>query len=107
MTIANILRYGAEAPLPEAIPLRAGPLSLIYENGDLRYIRLGEREVIRRIYIALRDHNWGTVPNILTNVHMEIADDSFSIEYQVKNQRGEIDFGWSANITGSLDGTIN
>jgi len=46
MTIANILRYGAEAPLPEAIPLRAGPLSLIYENGDLRYICLGEREVI-------------------------------------------------------------
>lgn len=107
MTIANILRYGAKAPLSEAIPLRAGPLSLIYENGDLRYICLGEREVIRRIYIALRDHNWGTVPNILTNVRMEIGDDSFCIEYEVKNQRAEIDFGWSAKITGSMDGTIN
>ncbi len=107
MTIANILRYGSAAPLPEEIPLRAGPLSLIYENGDLRYIRLGEREIIRRMYIALRDHNWGTVPNILTNVRMEIGDDSFCIEYQVTNQRDEINFGWSAKITGSIDGTIN
>ena len=32
----NVLYYGQEAPLPARTALRAGPLSLIYENGDLR-----------------------------------------------------------------------
>ncbi len=107
MRSSNVIRYGSEAPLPEPIPLRAGPLSLIYENGDLRYIRLGEREIIRRIYAAVRDHNWGTVPNVLANVRMDISDDSFQISYYVDNQRGDIDFGWQATISGDAQGTIS
>ena len=34
----NVLYYGKEDPLPEQKELRAGPLSLIYEAGDLRYV---------------------------------------------------------------------
>ena len=29
-----------------AVPLRAGPLRLVFDRGELRWIRLGEREVI-------------------------------------------------------------
>src|ERR1051325_7393980 len=35
-------------------PLIAGPLSLRFDTGDLRYITLREREVVRRIYVAVR-----------------------------------------------------
>src|SRR5690606_32993794 len=38
----QVIHYGEEKPLPKAIPLRAGPLTMIYEAGDLRYIKLGE-----------------------------------------------------------------
>ncbi len=56
-----VLYYGKDEPLPEQVPLRAGPLTLSYEAGDLRYIKLGEHEILRRIYVAIRDRNWGTI----------------------------------------------
>ena len=42
----NILRYGKETPLPEQIPLRAGMLTMVYEDGDLRSIKYGEHEMV-------------------------------------------------------------
>src|SRR4051794_871857 len=57
----NVLRWGRTEDQPESLSLRAGPLSLRYEEGGLRYIRLGDREVLRRVYVAVRDRNWGTI----------------------------------------------
>ncbi len=54
--------------MPEQRVLRAGPLTMLYENGDLRYIRLGEHEIVRRLYVAVRDRNWGTVLPQFSNV---------------------------------------
>ena len=68
MLPARVLCYGTDEPLPERVPLRAGPLSLIWEGGDLRTIKVGGREVLRRIYVATRDRNWGTVSNVMSNV---------------------------------------
>ena len=62
MRKAQCLLSGTDKPEPPQVRLRAGPLSLFYDNGDLRYIRLGEYEVIRRIYAAVRDRNWRTIP---------------------------------------------
>ena len=77
----NVQYYGKDEPLPEQIDLQAGPLNLFYEAGDLRYIKLGDQEIIRRVYVAVRDHNWDTVIPVLSNVQMDIADDSFRITY--------------------------
>lgn len=69
----NIVRYGSDEPLAEQIPLRAGPLTLIYEAGDVRYLKLGNREILRRIYVAVRDRNWGTIPPRLSNVEWQAS----------------------------------
>ncbi|RPH61099.1 MAG: hypothetical protein EHM81_04965 [Chloroflexi bacterium] len=68
----NTLCYGSPAPLPEQIPLRAGPLHLLYENGSLRHLRYGREEVLLNVYVAVRDHNWGTVPGQLTLLKREL-----------------------------------
>ncbi len=102
----NVQFYGKDEPLPEQMELRAGPLSLIYEGGDLRYIRLGQHEILRRVYVAIRDHNWGTITPLLSNAHMEIGADSFRISYDAQNRQGNIDFFWRGVITGEADGTI-
>ncbi|MCS6848247.1 MAG: hypothetical protein RMN52_11100 [Anaerolineae bacterium] len=98
--------FGSDQPLTERIPLRAGPLTMIYENGDLRYIRYGEREVVRRIYAAARDRAWGTAPNVLSNVQMDVREDAFEIRYTCENRLNDIDFVWEGHLAGDASGTI-
>ena len=102
----NIIRYGNAGPLPQRLPLRAGPLSLSYEDGDLRAIKLGDVEVVRRIYVAVRDRNWGTVLPTYSDVQMDIRADSFRITYSVEHVHNEIDFAWQGEIAGDADGAI-
>lgn len=102
----NVLYNGKDEPLPEQVALQAGPLSLVYEDGDVRYIKLGDKEILRRVYVAIRDRNWGTVLPVISNVQMDIADTSFRISYEVENKEGDIDFFWKGIITGDSDGTI-
>ena len=100
------LYYGKDEPLPEQTELQAGPLSLIFEAGDLRYIRFGEREMLRRVYVAIRDRNWDTILPQLSNVQIECVGDTFRITYDVENKHGEVDFLWRGTITGDANGTI-
>ena len=98
--------YGKDESLPDRTELRAGPLSLIFESGDIRYIRLGGKEILRRVYVAIRDRNWNTLPSVLTNIQIERTDDAFHITYDVENRRGDIDFFWKGTIVGDAQGTI-
>jgi len=104
----SMVRYGSPLPLPQLIPLRAGPLSLMLEDGDLRYIRLGDHEIVRRIYVAVRDHNWGTISPDYTHISVDSRSDSFSIRYDVSNRDPAlgIDFTWHGEISGDPHGTI-
>ena len=38
----NVQYYGKDEPLPDQIDLKAGPLNIFYEAGDLRYIKYGD-----------------------------------------------------------------
>ena len=106
MLPTNVIYYGKAERLPEQIALRAGPLSLVYENGDLRYIRLGQHEIIRRIYVAVRDRNWDTVLPALSNVQIEAGADAFRITYDADHRQGDLRYTWRATIAGDADGTI-
>ena len=106
MIPTRVLYYGKDEPLPERLPLRAGPLTLVWENGDLRYIKMGGVEVVRRIYVAIRDRNWGTAPNAMSNLVMDVGADAFRITYDIENRLNEIHFTWHGEITGAADGTI-
>ena len=97
---------GRTDPPPEARTLRAGPLSVVFESGDLRYLRLGDREVIRRIYVAVRDRNWGTVPARLADVTIDEQPDRFLIRYVAEHAEGPVDFVWRATIEGRPDGSL-
>ena len=102
----RVLYYGKDEPLPEQTQLRAGPLSMVFEAGDLRYIRFGDREILRRIYVAVRDHNWDTILPQLSNVQIEQEGDAFRITYDVANKAGDVDFFWGGTIAGDANGTI-
>ena len=106
MIPTRVLYYGKDEALPGRVALRAGPLTLVWEDGDLRYIKMGDVEVVRRIYVAIRDRNWGTAPNVMSNLALDAGVDSFRITYDVDNRLNEIHFTWHGEITGAADGTI-
>lgn len=106
MVPRNVLYYGTDDVLPEPQEVHAGPLSAIYLNGDLHYIRMGSREIIRRIYMAVRDRHWGTIAPTLSNVEIMTLEDAFRITYDAENKQEEIDFAWRGMLKGDRDGTI-
>ena len=94
MTDRNCLRFGRPDKPSDWRPLRAGPLSLYYDPnlGDLRYLRLGDRELVRRIYVAVRDRNWGTIPAVLSGHHLEERDGGFLLRFLALHRQREIAF---------------
>ena len=93
-------------PNNDGTELRAGPLRMRFEHGDLRYIKWGEHEILRRIYAAVRDRNWNTIPARISNLQLEIGESSFHISYDATHREREIDFVWHGEITGDAAGTV-
>ncbi len=100
------LWYGRDEPPREARTLRAGPLVMQLDGGDLRYVRAGAVELVRRIYVAVRDLAWNTLPSVLANVRVAEEADAFTVEFDCLNRAKEIDFAWHGTIVGTSDGTI-
>jgi hypothetical protein len=100
------LWYGRNEPPSEPRLLRAGPLTALLDGRDLRYIRLGDRELVRRIYVAVRDANWDTILDEMENVQAEAAEDRFQVRFDVRHRQDPIDFAWHGEISGSADGII-
>src|SRR6185295_16885772 len=97
--------HDAIATKPSMI-LTAGPISVTYDSGALRYIRCGGVEVLRQIYVALRDSHWGTVPDRVSDESIVQGADWFRIEFTVTHRQGEIAFAWDGCIEGRQDGTM-
>ncbi|NJK86966.1 MAG: hypothetical protein HC906_14305 [Bacteroidales bacterium] len=86
--------------------LNAGNLKLIYEAGTIRTITLNNTEVIRMIYPAVRDQNWGTVPQEIVSENILKKDDHFSINLECRYREGEIDFHSYYTIIGSQNSEV-
>jgi hypothetical protein len=86
--------------------LRAGDLTMEYDHGFLRYIKLGNYEVLRMIYFALRDHNWDTMPGKISAEELEVKDRSFDISYTWESTAPAFPFVWKVEIQGAENGQI-
>jgi hypothetical protein len=97
---------GSGAAPAETRLLHAGPLSLEYENGLIRNVRLGEQEIVRAVYAAVRDHNWGTVPGDLRDLTLDARENQFDLRFTSDHRQGDIQFVWRGHISGSAEGEI-
>lgn len=88
------------------VPLAAGPLTVGYHFGDVRYLRLGDHEVLRRIYGAVRGPQWETVPMVLHDERLEVQSDSFRLQFRAEHRSGEAHFVWDGLIEGHADGSL-
>jgi hypothetical protein len=102
----NLLYDGSPNPPAEPQIFRAGPVTVAYAGGDIRYVRLGSHEILRRVYAAVRDHNWTTIIPRIEHEVIEQTADSFRVTFVAEHQQGDIDFHGHGSISGAADGTI-
>ena len=100
------LWHGRKAPPVERRELHAGRLTAMLEEGDLRYIRVEGVEVVRRIYVAVRDEVWNTIPATYSDFAYDIAPNHFTVRLHARHRYQQISVDWEGTITGNADGTI-
>jgi hypothetical protein len=105
-TAELITLHGSGEPLQELIELRAGPVTAVLDGVDLRYVRLGEVELVRRIYVAVRDRNWNTIPGVASAVRVDQRADGFEVGFSVRHASHDTGFAWRGSISGGPDGRI-
>src|SRR5262245_25022509 len=100
------LLHGSDAAPPELRPLRAGPVSLLLDGGDLRYVRIGRTELLRRVYVAVRDGDWATVPAVVSNLRVDERDDGFRVAFACRHSGPRLELSWDGTISGDADGRL-
>jgi hypothetical protein len=84
--------------------LNAGALSAELDGIDLRYIRIGDTELVRRVHAAVRGVGWSTVPAEVTSREADVTEDGFSVRFSARHLSDEIDFSWDGSLVGAADG---
>jgi hypothetical protein len=81
---------------------------MLFDPSDARLlqIRLGDYEVLRRIFAVVRNEDWATAPSAVSNLKTDISSDSFRLTFDVDCRLGIIDYLWRGLITGEASGEI-
>lgn len=97
---------GKDDPQARRIVLTAGRLTMVLEPelAFLRYLKFGDTEVIRGIYAAVRDENWGTVTPRVSQLKIETIDGAFQVSFEVECKQDPVDFFWRGEIVGEMPG---
>ena len=74
--------------------------SLYFENAAIRWIKSNNTEVVRMIYAAVRDHNWGTIDPEIIDEKIQQTVAGFRVDVRVKYKKSSIDFEAEYIITG-------
>ncbi len=98
--------HGSDAPIPQMRTLRAGPVTMLLDGIDLRYLKIGSTELVRRVYSAVRDVDWNTLPATVTGHEVRETDGGFVVVFQAHHTGREIDFSWRGTITGDETGRV-
>ena len=99
--------YGRDEPPLESRLLRAGPVTARLVGRDLRNVRFDGTEIAQRIYVAVRDRNWDTIPGVASDLTVEQEDDRFTVRFTVTHRQHDIDWVWRGEILGEPNGTIS
>ncbi len=92
----------------EPIPLRAGPLTLLFDTdlAFVRYVKVGQHEVLRGINAPIRNDIWGTVVPEVSDLTVKNNGDHFSVSFDAICREPGLDFRWRGQLTGTPDGQV-
>ena len=91
---------GAAEPPRETVRLSAGNATLYLDGGDVRYYTVNGRELLRRVYVAVRNPAWETPAAVLSPAEIsEEPDGGVHAVYGATVADGEMEFAWTGVIT--------
>jgi D-apionolactonase len=97
---------GTEQPDVPGWILKAGPLSVEFENGQLRYLKVNGVEVLRVVGFLIRDKDWGTATPAISNLNIDQRSDSFSVSFHAEIRIESQQLSYDAEIEGTRDGNL-
>ena len=102
----EIRLFGTDEHAAQSRILRAGPLSVELDAGNLRYIRYAGREAIRAIAYIVRDPSWGTYNPEFSDLIVEESPERFRVHYRAvcRDERQSIEY--ATTISGHADGKL-
>lgn len=86
--------------------LKAGPMQVEFDNGQLRYLKVHDVEVLRAIGFLVRDENWGTYIPKISGLQIDERKDGFSISFHAVCSRPGQEISYDAVIEGRPDGNL-
>ncbi len=86
--------------------LHAGPIRVKFIDGELHYLMVGDKEIIRRIYFAVRDGAWNTTPPVFQHIAIHPKENGFSVDLDAVCRGGAVDYRWQGQIVGTPDGNL-
>ncbi|HEV8388917.1 MAG TPA: hypothetical protein VGQ35_03685 [Dongiaceae bacterium] len=98
--------FGTDVPEPKVRTLHAGTLTAVLDNGALRYIKLGETEVLRAIAFLVRDENWGTFTPEISNLKVRQGKNDFRVTYDARCKDAKRSLRYQAEISCGADGAL-
>lgn len=88
--------------------IRIGKMTLLLDGGFVRYIKIGNTEILRSVYFALRDSNWSTIPFEIKDFRIDSSDDRFDVSYSADGVlNGKKIYHWDVSIHGTSDGSLS
>lgn len=98
--------YGTKERPVSLKHVRAGPLDLKLEGGNVRYIRFNGIEVLRAVSFLVRDSKWGTYSAKLKKLEILEKTNTFIITYNAACHGPEGQFEYQVKIQGSSAGQL-
>ncbi len=98
-TSDSVILFGANEPDERGRVLNAGSLSVEFHKGLLRYVRRGDRELMRAVAFIVRDEVWGTYETEVAALKIDEAPNAFRIRYEGRCAEGAVIY--QADITGA------
>src|SRR5690554_688976 len=81
-----------------ATVLNVGQVQACLEEGGLRGITYNGVEIVRGVYMAVRDHDWGTVAPRFQAVHIDENAEGVTVTINCEHIDRLIAFEWKGSI---------
>jgi hypothetical protein len=89
------------------IRIESGLLTATFAAGDLFDVRWDGVEVIQRLYLAVRDDAWNTIPASFANLVVTRDDKLTTIHFDARHEHGAIRYHWHGAVVAGADGGLS